>query len=798
MGHLTAQLTRLHEKPVKSTRSRMEFSWVCGIICAVFLLTCAPAQPPESSVRFQADEMPPEAQTQTAVNEAPEPSHSPPRDEGCVEKIFSFAHQVALAHINRDGLLIDFGTPGRYKYTLQREFSGFLEDSVKEGKHVSGIRHGTSRIRFDAPSGFHGSGSVILAGFGESHSTAQLVLNGKRLGKIHFQDRDVTTEVLEFSEDTLSDQNVLEIHCGNPSAQAEGNRPCLSLDYIKIATDRQGYTETDSGKSGPAPRREEDTLHLIEGDALTYHLPLPEQSALVIDGVSFPNASDAVLHILIGDETSERAFTIERQNKLTREDTTFSLDEFSGQNVSITFAAEGGPLSIQGAALLAPRAADHQRTDATAGPMNVVLIVIDTLRADRLRPFNRQTRVRAPTIDEIARHGIVFERAWSQASWTKPSVATLLTGLYPRNHAVQRHGTKLPETVPYAPQHLLHLGFNTAGFVANGYISGDFGFDRGWNFFVNYGSQKKQNRAEDVFHDASEWIEQHGKSQPFFLYLHTVDPHAPYSPPKAFERTYHKRPSGGVIEPDTTAYLLNQIRQNKVALTEEDKQRLESLYDAEISYHDKHLAELIATIKKHGLMESTILIVTADHGEEMFDHGSVGHAHTLFEELIHVPLIMQLPRSIPKPTTRVTENVQLVDILPTICDILNVDWVENTDGKSLWPLMQGNFLSDYPRMSFADLPDKGLYAVRVGDVKAIFHRGSPTVFDLRTPGVERVIDNQSNLVAHSILRDFLGLHLSRLSQTAPEPKLKVESNGEGAAMSPEIMLQLKSLGYIEN
>src|SRR5262249_38284887 len=150
----------------------------------------------------------------------------------------------------------------------------------------------------------------------------------------------------------------------------------------------------------------------------------------------------------------------------------------------------------------------------------------------------------------------------------------------------------------------------------------------------------KPTQAEHVFRDALGWIEKN-KDGRFFVYIQTIDPHVPYDPPKQFLDLYDAQPYDGQIRPRMTAELLEQAKRNppKVTFTPRDRQRLEALYDGEVSYHDHELGEFVKRLKQLGLWENTVFVMTSDHGEEFNDHGSWGHGHSLYQELLHVPVL---------------------------------------------------------------------------------------------------------------------------------------------------------------
>jgi arylsulfatase A-like enzyme len=165
----------------------------------------------------------------------------------------------------------------------------------------------------------------------------------------------------------------------------------------------------------------------------------------------------------------------------------------------------------------------------------VVVLVVDTLRADKLRPFNPATRVKTPSVDRFASEGVVFELAQSPENWTKPAVASILTGLHPQTHQQKTGDAALPGSAVLLSEHLKDNGFATGSFIANGYVSDRFGFDQGWDDYSNYIREGGSTEAKDVFDAAGNWIEAH-QEQRFFAYIQTIDPHVPYDPPGECDR----------------------------------------------------------------------------------------------------------------------------------------------------------------------------------------------------------------------------------------------------------------------
>ncbi|MEW5802528.1 MAG: tetratricopeptide repeat protein [bacterium] len=307
---------------------------------------------------------------------------------------------------------------------------------------------------------------------------------------------------------------------------------------------------------------------------------------------------------------------------------------------------------------------------AKAPEFNIVLISIDTLRADHLGCYG-YSGTKTPTIDQLAREGATFTQCYTPVPVTLPSHISMMTGLYPLSHGVRNNGTFVagPELLTMA-EVLKGRGYQTAAFVGSFVLDRRFGLDQGFDVFDDYMSKDQsqplllynERKAEDVVTEADKWLKAHGSSKPFFLWMHCFDPHAPYEPP----------------EPFLTAYKDN-------------------LYDGEISYTDQMLSKFINTLKEMNLWDRTMIILTADHGEGLGDHGEKTHAIFIYDSTLHVPLIFRYPKLLPQGVEIPTE-VSTIDIFPTVLDLVSAKQEKNCQGKSLMGLFQGK--DEPPRSEF--------------------------------------------------------------------------------------------------
>lgn len=357
-------------------------------------------------------------------------------------------------------------------------------------------------------------------------------------------------------------------------------------------------------------------------------------------------------------------------------------------------------------------------------PDNVVVVVIDTLRRDHLATYGyaRQT---APFLDRLARQGAVFD-GLSPTSWTKPATASLLTGLHPLRHQAVGRLDSLPEPVVTLAERLREKGYRTLGVSANGWISKAFGFGQGFEELV---MEDSLGRAEEVNRMLLPHLDRLGP--PFFLYVHYVDPHAPYEPRTAWDGGALRDPAPVTIEsldPFT-------VRRRPAEMMT----RVRDLYDGEIRGADRGLEQLVGELERRGLMKDTLLIVTSDHGEELEDHGRMSHGLSLYEEVVRVPLVLYGPHRIQAGRHGLAS---LLDVVPTLEDLLHLGATKGgLDGVSQAAGLRGRETADRwrPFLFHLDHMDGTSLALTRGRDKIVLGRRPyrKELFDLAADPGER-------------------------------------------------------------
>lgn len=251
-------------------------------------------------------------------------------------------------------------------------------------------------------------------------------------------------------------------------------------------------------------------------------------------------------------------------------------------------------------------------------------------------------------------------------------MASILTGLYPRRHGTNGERDSLSEEVEYLPELLSRSGYDTAAVTTNGVVSGRFGFDRGFDHFVYLaerpGTDPRIHRGADVLHDAAwEWLETRSSEQPFFLYLHATDPHAPYRPPEP----WHRRFAEGVDVALGDHGRVEELGWNPTLGTSRMAEDLSALYDGEIAFVDDQFGRLMSRFQEADLYDDLLVILISDHGEEFGDHGRWQHGMTLNEEQLRVPLIVKLPHGRSRGT-RIGHVVEQIDVAPTVLNLVGL------------------------------------------------------------------------------------------------------------------------------
>jgi arylsulfatase A-like enzyme len=404
------------------------------------------------------------------------------------------------------------------------------------------------------------------------------------------------------------------------------------------------------------------------------------------------------------------------------------------------------------------------------GPQpNVLFISIDTLRADHMGMYG-YARPTTPRLDDFAKTAVVFDAVQSSSSWTLPSLASLMTSLYPPTHGQGgwKIETRLDPSFHTLAEVLRNAGYDTAIVASQIFLSGRYGLQQGFTHVDSRILQTEANiTSPEITEKGVEWLREKAAVRdgvPWFLWLHYFDPHDQYLPHPGYSEKFGLR---------------EHI----------------DLYDGEIAFTDHYIGLLLDELARLKLDQDTVVVVVADHGEEFGEHGNFGHGYDLFQEVVHVPLMLRVPGMMP---CRVRAVVPSVDVMPTVLDLC---WVESRfaiEGQSLLPLARGELQPEREAMSTVRLHEghqmKGL---RVGPWKYIEqHSGegpAAMLFDL-TQDPDECADVSSLFPA---LTEKMSAALARRQQRAIDLKREYGTS-EPSQLSPAERSRLKTLGYVGN
>ena len=392
-------------------------------------------------------------------------------------------------------------------------------------------------------------------------------------------------------------------------------------------------------------------------------------------------------------------------------------------------------------------------------PPDVLLVSLDSVRADALTFLDEAL---SPNLCALARRGTLFTSAVSGTSWTLPAHAQLFLGLPPAVHGVHLDHIRMDPSLPTLPERLARAGYRTAGVYTSHYLDAQFGFARGFDTFVS--AMGEVPAHSDVSTDrlvdrALEAVEGAPADQPLFLFAHVMDPHYDYVPPPPFDTRFDPDYTGDL---DARGFLDNPRifdpgKRPRRQVSDRDLQHLVALYHGEVAWTDHALGRLLEGLERSGRLARTLVVVTADHGDEFFEHDGTGHRDTLYDEVLRVPLLIVPPGAAASGApARCDVQVSLSDLAPTILDYAGQPPDARLSGRSLRPLLEGGALPPRPELSslaLAGPPADGgheyrLYeALRTEDWKLIRQvgltpRGPPRLeglswFDLRADPTEQ-------------------------------------------------------------
>jgi choline-sulfatase len=504
------------------------------------------------------------------------------------------------------------------------------------------------------------------------------------------------------------------------------------------------------GKAGGQP-----TLNLPAEGLLGFHTMVPKGALLRLDAKT-PSGSGEV-RVTVQTDQKLLPKVIATATPATGTATLRAdLSPYANQVIRLDFSVRGGgPATLLHPRIVLP-GTPAKATRQSKQAKHAIIWLVDTLRADRLKAYNKGTRVKAPAMERLAKEGVVFESCVAQGNESLASSASLFTGQYPVVHKLTTPKRRLGKALDLLPEAAKRAGMRTAGFISNGYVSDRWGFDQGFDTYSNFIREGKPSQAIHVVKHFRKFLDKNQNGKRLFAYLGTIDPHVAYSAPGDYRLMYHPKPYKGRIKPRGTGVFLDKWKGNgrKPAISDADLAFLVALYDGEITYNDHHLGELLALLDKAGIADDTLIVLTSDHGEEFLEHGNVGHGHSTRQLLTHVPLILRWPGGLPAGK-RVSADVELTDIMPTVLDLVGAKIPKGVQGESLVTLITDD-APVMPRPAFSF--HQSIRSVKVGRWKYVLLSKSEKLYDLhRDPHEKKDLAKKQPLTLR-YMRELLTVH----------------------------------------
>ena len=596
-------------------------------------------------------------------------------------------------------------------------------------------------------------------------------------------------------------RNVLKFEYGG------SHRP---IDVLPGSADRRSLSIACDGvelgtATAESPARAGAALVLPARSRIVNFAALPPASAFVVDRIalaakgSHPAATLRV-ELAFDDGHASEEWVLDLSEEPQRIE--LISDDFPGADriaqlslQVLTAPASPGDVTllVDGARIVAPfPASAPQVASQPQGNKkpNVLILLVDTLRA---KSFHAET---APKLSAFAETASRFENARANAPWTRPGVASVLTGLTPWQHGANEVDARLSPKIETLAELLEAEGYETGAIITNGNINAQYGFEQGFQSFdalpEDLSRREVHVSVEQLRAAGFDWLRARGGDRPFFLYLHATDPHAPYAPPVIDAGSIT---AAGLRPEHLTLGFVSQLSKGQIEVEDGVPAILESLYDALVRHVDRELGSFLEDLDTElGLLDNTLVILTSDHGEEFYEHGWWQHGKTLYDEQLHIPLVIRFPGR-PAEGSRRTDAAQQIDIAPTVLSAAGIQPPRTLLGRDLAqpPPARGALASvallDKDHRQAQSIVVRGFKLIEYGSYYGPNNEHLPTqLFDLtEDPNEERNLAR-----ARPILTGYLSALLHRSLEETP----KIEAS-ERIDLSPESETTLRALGYIE-
>ncbi len=577
---------------------------------------------------------------------------------------------------------------------------------------------------------------------------------------------------------------------GRPAQREEETIVDLTLETPSVSGLPTSVRDGSIGSEGE--------IELPPASTFDFFVDIPMSSVLILEAVTGESVEISLQRALGGKLTQEKV-------NPSRECTRIAIPDGPSRLTRLSFQSAGN--GNNGTVIVYPRvvspAGEPKATRPTvrsgstvergvARP-NVIVYLIDALRRDHLGVYGYEKPI-SPRIDAFAARATVFEDAVAQTSWTRSAVASIFTGLDPFRTGVIGRDDTLSQSARTLAERLKECGYTTAALVFNGNAGEKYNLDQGFDVFIR---SHAGNYYSDVLNQELFQLLDSGQlKEPFFLYIHTLDPHAPYQPPDEWRLKFASDVQDpGIGEMDR----LKQLKKARKQMVEEGMPLdpritadVIALYDAEIAHNDFTFGEFVDKLQSMNLLDRSAMVFLADHGEEFWDHGDWAHGETLYTEVLGIPLIIKQP--LQETGARTRTLVQQADLLPTILDYAGCLEEGDTAGRSLRALLESRGApAPVPVFSVLGLDTRSGVSITTEDWKLILPLSKqlgqePMLFDRTSDPRETT----NVFKKYPIVAGYM-LNLLHQQQSLPASRLLPEK----AVVDVELADELRALGYLE-
>ena len=646
----------------------------------------------------------------------------------------------------------------------------------------------------------------MLSGRLEPSPVFDVVLNGHKIFSSPLDQKDYQRVMVNAKKEFLHiGENFLEFR-RSPLPDSVADRHWLALRNFVFGREGAPITADQTEEEGHSlVDTERQTIAIDLNTCLSYHLKIPRRAELNFDfsleaaKTSSPNRSKFVIYLetLYGEGHVLYEQSFADGTRVNKENLPVDLSPYENEISRISFVFVSESLAVDSSTKLflkKPRifkATDGPSPDlrksepALPEPFNILIYLVDALRPDHL-PFFGYEKNTAPHMTEFSRDCVLFKNAYAQSSWTRPSVGALFTGLYPFQHQAVTLKSGLAADFQTLAELMNKADFHTIGISSNAGIKEFFNFNQGFSYF-KYHSNLDGGLAEMLNTYAFSQLE--AEPSPFFMYIHTMEPHRPYKIKEEFYPGDTGKPNVVVVE---------KKGEERYSV---DLNHTLRMYDASITQNDKAFGDLMAELKSLGLYDKTLVILMSDHGEEFFEHEGMAHGQTLYQEQVKHLFIVKLPHQLNAGRI-IEDNVQEIDIFPTLLDLAGESPSAHVSGKSLKRLLLSSDSPDSPVhqeifMETGAILDKK--AIVDGKWKLI-HTGTEWTNDVREyelyalesdPGEQTDLFGRNPIVAH-YLRNRLFNWVN-----AQEKLVNIGKEDIEKTLTQKEIEELKALGYIK-